>query len=247
MTANQDPLAAIDIRHITKVEYLEPKQIKIVLSDTTKSYLLQASSDDNAKLWVANLIKRREALLDALKEFSPNPNNPDSTTEEGRPRSGSSIDVKDRTLTEKTLATVTDAELLALSSIKQQFVSEGFKVPDSALCLRFLRARKGNVPDAIDFLRQHLEWRRSTFPIKYDEIKEELEKGKYVLRGLDRDGDVIIYIRGCLLGPDKYSSLENHMRQVSDNSVSSPLLHSNNSVRSSLRYFICSSVSGQKC
>ena len=193
--ADREPLATLDIRYMKSVEYEAPEIIRLVLSGTTKAYLLQALSIDEAKEWVENLKKRRGTLLEALKE----------------PRADNSIDVKDRTLTPKTLAIITDAELMALSSMKQKFSEENYKEPDSALCLRFLLARKGKVPDAIDFLCQHLDWRRSTFPIQLGDIEEELRKGNYVLRGVDRDGDVIIYIRGCYLGLDTYLSLENHM------------------------------------
>jgi len=202
-TTHGEPLAALDVRHMNAVEFEPPCNIRVSLSGTARGYVLQAASDVEAKEWVDNLIKRRKAILAALKEF-----------EGGRERTEGSIDVKDRTLTAKTLATITDDELMALSSIKQHFLRDGYKEIDSALCLRYLRARKGKVDAAIEFLKQHLEWRRSTFPIEYDEIKDELAKGKFVLRGLDRDGDIIIYIRACLLGPDTYTSLENHMRQV---------------------------------
>jgi hypothetical protein len=175
--ASAKPLAAIDIRHLVSVELEDPVTVRLVLSDTRNSYLLRAESNSLATEWASNLSKRREVLLAALKE---------AQVEGVRPRSGSSVNVKDATLTPKTLATITDDELMALSSIKQQFASENYKELDSALCLRFLRARKGVVPDAIEFLRQHLEWRRATFPIEYVRPKRALRMKRRAARAQRR-------------------------------------------------------------
>ena len=93
-------------------------------------------------------------------------------------------------------------------------MKERFPTVDSALCLRFLRARKGKVPDAIEMLRTHLQWRKDTFPISFESVKDQILKQKFLLRGRDLDGTLIIYIMGRNLGPDTYDSLENHMHSV---------------------------------
>jgi len=63
-------------------------------------------------------------------------------------------------------------------------------------------------------LREHLEWRRRTFPITKERVISQIRKKKFVLTGFDRDGDPIIYIVGRRLGKHTYESLEEHMDSV---------------------------------
>jgi hypothetical protein len=75
--------------------------------------------------------------------------------------------------------------------------------------IRFLRARKGDVPNAIKMLSGFMEWRARTFPLPLDEdLKFELMKGKYWCRGRDKDGKVICCVQVNKLIRGDYKNIE---------------------------------------
>jgi hypothetical protein len=63
---------------------------------------------------------------------------------------------------------------------------------DSSTLLRFYRARKGHVQNAADMLMETIKWRQETFPISFNKVKDECAKGKYVLTGRDKEGDLVL-------------------------------------------------------
>ena len=85
---------------------------------------------------------------------------------------------------------LTDDEDKGVAKLK-----DTFKDVDSGTLLRFFRASKGKIAEATKKIVQHIEWRQSTFPIKYDEVRSDWIQGKYVLCGRDKEGDLIVYIR----------------------------------------------------
>ena len=100
-------------------------------------------------------------------------------------------------------------EIICVKQLKNTFPSI-----DAATLVRFNRACKGNVQDTIDRLIEHIKWRSETFPIDYESVKEDCKRGKYILLGRDKEGDVVIYIQGHELGPHTYTTIEDHMNSV---------------------------------
>jgi len=59
---------------------------------------------------------------------------------------------------------------------------------------RFLRACKGSIPDAEAKLLRYLQWRSETFPLRREDILEDLRRGVLVEHGKDAAGrPVLIY------------------------------------------------------
>ncbi len=80
---------------------------------------------------------------------------------------------------------------------------------DHFSCLRFLRARKGNIEDAAKFLLEYMQWRERTFPVDLSaEIIEELRRGKYYSRGRDKDGHLLSLVRVKFMPKGSYKSVE---------------------------------------
>jgi len=86
--------------------------------------------------------------------------------------------------------------------------SEIESLPDAYMVLRHLRAEKGNVSDAIDATKRTLSWQKE-FGVKdiktcigHNEeleaiLRKENETGKLYVRGHDKDGRAILYMRSA--------------------------------------------------
>ena len=79
--------------------------------------------------------------------------------------------------------------------------------PDQVV--RFLRARDGDVKSAMEFLEEHLKWRKDTLPVDPQIVKEEIMKMKQVHVGRDKDGHPLFVLRGRLMGAHTYEDMEN--------------------------------------
>ena len=102
-----------------------------------------------------------------------------------------------------------EGELDGIRQLKQTFPDI-----DSSTLLRFYRARKGHVQNATDMLIDNIKWRQETFPVSFDRVREECAKGKYVLAGRDKEGDLVLYLMGHKMGPHTCKSIEDHMDSV---------------------------------
>jgi len=205
------PLAAIDIRQMKSVTLSVNNNaiFNIELVNSSKTYSLKADSVEVASSWCKNLNARRNALIDVIRRSSSQ----DSVNVFVSPKKSNRTSAARResaTLTPRNVMNVSDAEFQGLGKMKEKFPNV-----DSATLLRFLRARKLKVADANEMLLSHLKWRKETFPISLDEsVKEQIAREKYILRGRDKDGDVVIYIHGHNLGEHTYNTIEEHMRSV---------------------------------
>jgi len=199
------PLAAIDIRQMQSIVMSSRNNLILEIQLSGKTYQIKASTAEVASEWCVNLNKRRAALIDGIKRNHVQDINlqvsPIKRSANGRRES--------ITLTPKNTINVTEVEYEGIGNMKARFTNI-----DSATLLRFLRARKMNVEKAREMLESHLEWRSETFPITYSQVEKQAALAKYVLRGRDKDGDLIIYIHGHKMGPHTYNSIEEHMQSV---------------------------------
>jgi len=143
---------------MSEIQYLHPKTINVVLSDGGV-LRMEADTVTNAQLWFVNLSGRqtslREGQIVADKEGG------------GGKEGGESLGF-DGTITSKTLGSISEKEISCVRGMRGVFPNV-----DDAMLLRFARARKCDEGKAGEMLRTHLEWRRNTFPIRY-EVSEDL-------------------------------------------------------------------------
>jgi len=57
--------------------------------------------------------------------------------------------------------------------------------------------------------REHLKWRKETFPIDPETVREELSKRKYMLVGKDKLGHPLVVVNQSLMGPHTYTDFNN--------------------------------------
>jgi len=90
-----------------------------------------------------------------------------------------------------TIAPLTNSSDLLATIDRDRFFPNG---RDSNDILRFLKARNNDVQAASTMYKAHIEWRKQTLPIPYEDVKETLASQKfYVLPNTDKDGRPILY------------------------------------------------------
>ncbi|KAL7555449.1 hypothetical protein ACA910_001258 [Epithemia clementina (nom. ined.)] len=111
------------------------------------------------------------------------------------------------------------AEILAVLTSEEKA-----RMPDPAMPIRHLRAEKGDVAKAAEKLKDALEWRKTfdadalvkaTTPDGSKEYKQLLERenvtGKIYIRGYDKDGRALMYMRP---GRENTNALEDQMKHL---------------------------------
>lgn len=99
-----------------------------------------------------------------------------------------------------------DLEAGELAAARQLLMALPDATPSQAV--RFLRARKGDVAAATNFLAEHLEWRRKALPVAVAAARVELDRLKYTPLGRNASGQYVLCIRSRLMGKHTYGSLE---------------------------------------
>jgi hypothetical protein len=81
---------------------------------------------------------------------------------------------------------------------------------DDRCLIRYLKATKWNVEQALDRLRNTISWRRDYQPdlISPEEVKIEAETGKQILSGFDKEGRPLLYLI------PKRENTKEHTRQL---------------------------------
>jgi hypothetical protein len=72
---------------------------------------------------------------------------------------------------------------------------------DAAAITRFCIARQWDEEKIVEMIDNHIVWRAATFPIKIEDVREELLKGKFFACGKDKAGRPIIIIRAKFFDP----------------------------------------------
>jgi hypothetical protein len=103
----------------------------------------------------------------------------------------------------KQLAVLTATQVASLEHLRQLYAHK--EAPDSrftfndALYLRYLRARNFHTEKAVEMLDKTIAWRQEFGLHRMDEwmdvIRKENETGKTYVRGFDKEGHVIIYMK----------------------------------------------------
>ena len=186
---NNPVCAALDLRFVSAVshEYIrsQASSFSITFTDGTKYWLAPYTSEDMqegtnkiAEIWCSGLTKRRDVLIAGLRKEAIAPETPLGSSNSGGGGGGDDDDDNGR---ERALTTtisrrhvVSEDELVGVGEMKALFP----KV-DSAMLLRFYRARKGNVPAAEQMLKKHLKWRKDKFPITWASVEDQIKKGKF--------------------------------------------------------------------
>ena len=217
-------LAAVDVSNLSPVADPKGRTFTLTTSDGSASYWLRAENERQAVMWTKAIEERRSLInkirmkrLAADKEAALAASNALSGVGGGANRDvASSSSSSNNGGVEATLAALVDGKK-KLTEDERRGVLEllvVFPVVDVFTLLRFLRASKLVVPDAVAKLENHLRWRQETFPIAFESVKADCACGKYVLCGRDKDGDVVVYLQGHEMGPHTYTTIEEHMKSV---------------------------------
>jgi len=103
------------------------------------------------------------------------------------------------------IATLTATQLASLEHLRQVYANK--EAPDSrftfndALYLRYLRARNFHTEKAVEMLDKTIAWRHEFGLHRFmddewmDVVRKENETGKTYVRGFDKEGHVIIYMK----------------------------------------------------
>mmetsp|Transcript_28224 Transcript_28224/g.53414 ORF Transcript_28224/g.53414 Transcript_28224/m.53414 type:complete len:528 (-) Transcript_28224:46-1629(-) len=214
------PLAAIDIRQMTNISISGDGNGCIFcfdLADGSRKYQLKAETPGVALAWVKNLQDRRRTLLEDAKERGENIDDLLFNNFKGGKKRESEGDLyamgetsprKDSvSLTGKFVLTTKEEN--GIKHLKLQFPEI-----ESAALLRFFRASKFKLQDATDRIVDHIKWRQDVFPISFERVKEDCSRGKYVMMGRDKEGDLVIYLHAHEMGSHTYSTIEEHMNSV---------------------------------
>ncbi|GMI16224.1 hypothetical protein TrLO_g12967 [Triparma laevis f. longispina] len=217
------PLAAIDIRQMTNISISGDGAGHIFcfdLADGSRKYQLKAETPGVALAWVKNLQDRRRTLLEDARERGENVDDLLFNNFKGDKKRESegylhamgdmknSVHRKDSvSLTGK--FPVTTKEENGIKQLKLQFPEI-----ESAVLLRFFRASKFKLQGATDRIVDHIKWRQDVFPISFDRVKEDCARGKYIMMGRDKEGDLVIYLQAHEMGSHTYTTIEDHMNSV---------------------------------
>jgi len=73
---------------------------------------------------------------------------------------------------------------------------------DPIFIIRFATARNFDLTKATEMLDNHFKWRAANLPVPYAEVYPELKKGKWFVRGHDKAGRPLVFVRGRYFDPD---------------------------------------------
>lgn len=77
---------------------------------------------------------------------------------------------------------------------------------DSDRLIEVLAEWQGNVDTAEKKYKETVEWRRTTLPVPYEEVKLSIQTGKFVFHGYDKVGRGVVYYRTCLHDPKDFTA-----------------------------------------